>query len=88
MVAILILLAIWFCVAFIYSKVKNISFGKSILRIPLIILSAMFDGSSGLSDAKRQAKKQGNQEAVDKINKYEEARKQMKEKIDNFLKWR
>ena len=80
MVAILIIIAIWLGIAFIYSKVKSVSFGKSIVIIPLIILSAMFEsGGPDLSDAKRRAKKQGNQEAVDKINEYQKARKKMKE---------
>ena len=76
---ILILIGIWMIIAFIYSKVKNESFLKSIVLIPLILLKFIFErGGSGssYSDIAREAKKQGRDDVLEKIDNAKQANAQ------------
>lgn len=73
---ILILIGIWMVVSFIYSKVKNESFLKSIVLIPLILLKFIFEDSSNYSKIEKEAKKQGRDDVLEKINNAKQANAQ------------
>ena len=83
-------------IAFIYSKMADISFGKAlgkvisgILKAFLAILSFIFSvGASGSStrNIRAQAKKKGRDDIVADIDAKVERAKNTKEGIDNFRK--
>ncbi len=73
---VLILIGIWMIIAFIYSKVKNESFLKSIILIPLILLKFIFEDGSNYSKIEKEAKKQGRDDVLEKINNAKQANAQ------------
>lgn len=79
---IIVVLIIWLVIAYIYSKVKNVSLTKAIGRIPVFILSFLFENPPNYSNIKAKAKKQGRQDVVDKINQQEEFQKNVKERLN------
>ena len=83
MSVIIIIAIIWIVIAYIYSKVKNVSFLTAFGRIPVFVLSFLLDSQpSYINDAKKEAKKQGIQDVVDKINQQEELRKNMNQRLN------
>ena len=84
-VGIIAIIVIWLVSAFIYSKVKHISFGKSIFGVILALISEIFSNpSSGVSEAKRRAQREGNEEMMNKVEEMEAARENFKANVDNI----
>ena len=74
-----ILIGIWMIIAFIYSKVKNETFLKSVVLIPLMFLNYIFNNAStraAYSDVEREAKKQGRDDVLENINNARQANMQ------------
>lgn len=82
------LIVIWLVIAFIYSKVKSISFLKSVILMPIFLIKAFLDSpsSTDYGAMKRKAKQQGRDDIVEKINAHEnsvkEANKMAKEYVN------
>ena len=76
---VLILIGIWVVISFIYSKVKSESFFASLFLVPLILLKFIFeDASTGrnYSKVEKEAKKQGRDDVLEKINNAKQANAQ------------
>ena len=83
-------------IAFIYSKMADISFGKALGKVILGIFKAflaMFSFLMGMSasgsttrNIRNQAKKQGREDIVADIDAKVERAKNTKESVDNFRK--
>jgi hypothetical protein len=79
---IIYLIVIWIVVAFIYGKVKDISFLKSFILMPIFLLKGFLDPPHNNEQMKREAKKQGRDDIVEKIKAQEEALKSAKEYVN------
>lgn len=95
MVYIIIGIIIWAIIALIYSKVKKENYAISFIKIPFLIIwivlkfiinAILEENSYTTNKMKREAIKQGNQEALDKINAQEEFKKEAKQKWDDLNK--
>lgn len=66
---IVILVVIWLVISFIYSKVKKETFLASLILVPLAIIKFFFKeaASSSFSEVEREAKKQGRDDVLGKI---------------------
>lgn len=78
-------------IAFIYSRIAEITFltaiGKILKGIGKVILgffSIVLSDKSSLNKIKKEAKKQGREDVVERVNQEEERRKQIKEGVDNM----
>lgn len=66
---IVILVVIWLVISFIYSKVKKEKFLTSLILVPLAIIKFFFNeaANSSFSEVEREAKKQGRDDVLGKI---------------------
>ena len=78
-------------IAFIYSRIAEITFltaiGKIIKGIGKVVLgffSIVLSDKSSLNRIKSEAKKQGRDDVVERVNQEEARRNQVKERIDNL----
>ncbi len=72
MSGVVIIIAIWCVIAFIYSRFAKISFWKANGNMIKGIIESMFESTvSKMNDVKREAKKQGNEEAYYKAEAYQ-----------------
>ncbi len=71
MLYVFVLIGIWVVISFIYSKIKKETFLSSLVLVPLAILGFLFNDmkkNSSYSKVEAEAKKQGRDDVLAKIN--------------------
>ena len=85
MSVILLVLAAWAGISFIYMKVKHVSYITALKRVPLIIMKALLSNSSAQSSLRDKAKRAGREDIVQKIDEQNAQRKEMKSQVESWL---
>lgn len=85
MKAILLLILIWAAIAFIYSKVKKVSFIHAMISVPLIIIKVLFESMASKSRTQaRDFRRNKQYDAAEKMSEASDAAKSFSQMASSF----